>query len=355
MKILFVWPVAEFSTFDVAKGLRKAFIKQGHIIEDYRMYQRVKLNRNILQASAPEGKTVSPDTVARMASEALAHKMILAQSDWVFIVGGVGVDLDAIFALKAIGGKVATFFTESPYETNTKQELGMAALCDVAITTDLTTLSSFQEVLDKNTGGVALHIPHSYDPDVHKPPEEAREANYDVTMIGTGFAYRQFLLEGVNWEGINFRLGGLWPSIWTSSHLHKYVTEPCVKNEEVIKMYHDSRLVLNPHRYHPDATATNPRTFEAIASGTLVVCDYREEIAEIFEDAIPMYTPGVPWELEAIIRRLLANDEERSNRLQRAMEAVKSHTFEARAAEISKTLSSFKRRDIREESAKLAS
>jgi hypothetical protein len=64
------------------------------------------------------------------------------------------------------------------------------------------------------------------------------------------------------------------------------------------------------------------------------VSDHRPEIGEVFGESIPTYPPGVPWRLEGLLRRYLADPGERARLAGLARERVQRHTFAQRAAAV---------------------
>lgn len=324
LKALFIWPSAEFSTYDVANGINKALLAEDVELYDYR------LNRHIQMCSLGLGALYAGQDSSGAAlihgSEAILHNAVLHGCRLAFFVNGMGLHPDALLTLHRCGIKIVGWFTESPYDTNRDKELRLAQLCDLAFVNERTALDSFP--------CPAVYLPHAYDPEVHYPALAGTPDDRAVTMVGTGFMERQLLFEMIDWTGIDLRLGGLWMGISEPSHLAKYLVPGCLPNEATVSVYHQSAIVLNPHRYHLTAESANPRVFEVAACGRLQISDYRREIDEIFDGAVPMYTPGVPYELEGLIRHYLAHDDERQQLAARAWKAVQPHTFKARARTI---------------------
>lgn len=352
MRILLVWPNAEMSIYDVATGIRSGFVAEGHEIVDYRLYRRFKMVQAGAEAYRP--KDAPDDTAANMvelcglASEALPQIAILRRPDWILVVCGMGLHPDSLLALKRAGFKIAVWFTEAPYNTDEAAELYLAQFCDVAFVNERTSVSDFQQKLDTlGRGGTATYLPHAYNPDTHRPgmPEDDVDPDLtcDVLLIGTGFRERQALLECIDWTGIDLRIAGYWPGILRPSYIHKHVyhapvPSACVPNPLTAQWYRQAKIVLNPHRSAPFAESANPRTYEAAACQAFQISDFREEIGEVFGDAIPTYETGVAWQLDALIRRYLADDNARRACAQRAYYRVQPHTFRTRAQTIVRTL-----------------
>ncbi len=332
MRLLLVWPSAEMSTYDVAAGIRKGLRAAGVEVVDYRLYQRIKLMSLAFNQVAPEGQQASVQMACLHASEALPYRALVEGCSWALIISGMGLHPNAVWALRRAGVRVACWFTEAPYQSDEQGELHLARLCDLAFVNERTAVPRFQQALDEaGCGGRAIYLRHAYDPELHSPGDPEPEHVCDVLLVGTGFAERQMVLESCDWEGIDLRLGGIWSGVQEPNHLARHVRYPCLDNRDLVRLYRSARIVLNPYRWAPGAESPNPRTLEAAACGAFQIGDYRAEVAEMFGEAIPMYQPGVPWQLAALVRRYLADDEERRRLATLARERVAGETFEARA------------------------
>jgi spore maturation protein CgeB len=286
---------------------------------------------------APEGETPSSEMVCLYATEGLPYKAITEGTPWALVINGMSLHPNGLWALRRIGVKVAVWFTEAPYEV---QEHHLAQVADLAFTSERSSVAAFQGVLDGHTGGKAVYLPHAYNPEVHHPLDggEPPIEKHDVVLVGTGFLERQWLLENVDWEGIDLCLGGLWPGIEQSDILARYRQYSCLANEDTVKLYHGAKIVLNPHRWAPSAESLNPRAYEAAACGAFQITDRRAEVEELFGDSVPSYEPGNPWQLEALIRHYLEDSEGRVSKAKEANRKVQGHNFTMRAETIIRSI-----------------
>lgn len=339
MRILLIHPAVDFSTTDVADGIRSGLIALGHEVADFRLNRR--LHASEVAHDALFG-AAGPANVGEMflhASEGIPYRAIMERAEWALFVHGAGLHPAPLMALRRIGVRVAGVFTEAPYESVADRELGFCQYVDVAFVNERTALGTFQAALDRSGGGVAAYLPHAHRPEVHHADLVcSSEDRCDVLFVGTGFPERQELFEQVDWTGVDLRLGGVWPWLDASNGLHRYLRSGGVKNADLARLYRGARIVLNPHRYAAGAESANPRVYEAAACGAFQIADYRAEIAEVFGDAVPMYTPGVPWQLGALVRRYLADDDLRQRCAETARRRVHGETFVERARLIADVL-----------------
>lgn len=345
MKILYCWPAHDFSTVDVARGLHRALAGQGVELIDYRLSSRIEVVNSGLRASWLRGSPPQ-ELVCDLASQGLAQTAILSEPDWVLIICGMSLHPNSVLALRRIGLKVACWFTEGPY--NLHEELRFAALCDVALSNERSTLAQYQAAVAP--GGRAAYLPHAYDPAVHRPdgPLPIESDRCDVLFVGTGFGNRQRLFEDLDWawlaqrHGARIRLRGFWPGVNSPSHLASITKGALIQNDDTAKLYRGAKIVLNIHRGHAGpiiAKSMNPRTLEVAANGAFQVCDDRAEVAEVFGDSVPRFDPEDPWELMALLHRALADEPWRMACAAEARRRVAPHTFEARARRLLETLS----------------
>ncbi len=336
MKLALVFPSATFSTFDVANGIRVGLSSEGHEVIDYRLANRIILMQAAFKRLYPD-KEGEPDMgmICMHASEGLPQVAVLNDCKWILVIAGMGFHPNTLYVCRKIGLKIALWLTEAPYDTDEDHELYLAQFADLVFVNERTSVATVQATVDKaGNGGRVMYLPHAYNPELHKPGKADPETACDVLFVGTGFTERRTLFESIDWTGINLTLGGQWPGLMPPNHLAKHLRFGALMNEGTVQLYHGAKIILNPHRRAIGAESANPRTYEAAACGVFQIADYRAEIAEIFQEAVPTFQPDVPWQLSALIRRYLADDTERQRLAALARERVQGQTFQARARTI---------------------
>lgn len=322
MRILFVHPATDMSIGDVARGYRAALERQGHLIKDYMLGQRMMYHRKAIPAESKD-----PRLLAFQASETILNEAIYHQADLVLIVSGLNVHPIALHLLGQVGFKVATVFTESPYDDPAQYEW-----TDIKSKTggevDLTVFTNDRYSAKEYDGWVFL--PPSYDPAIHHPVDPDPEFECDALMVGTGWPERQVMLESIDWTGINLRLYGIWPNIKPESPLHDYYYPSVISNHRVPSMYCSAKVNINIHRSSDVALTPGPRVYELAACGAFQISDSREDLVNLFGGAIPTFRDGK--ELGDQIRYYLERPDERRLMAAQALDAVCDEDFDKRAS-----------------------
>jgi hypothetical protein len=335
---LFCKPAAEFSVSDVARGLRAALVRQGHDLRDYDMGKRLAYHSRAMGELYVE----QVSAVSKQASENILIEAMYHHADLVIIVSALIYHPAALVLLRMARVPTVVLHTESPYCDDDQVEWAAANPDALHCTHDAASARKL---------GWA-YVPHSYDPNIHKPCREEmvlgsdgtpriewdNEADLqsdkacDVCFIGTGWPERIAFLEQVDWTGIDLRLYGLWTALREDSPLRKFYREGLVPNEEAVSYYRAAKININVHRADPTAESLNPRGFELPACGAFTLTDYRKEGVELFGDSMPVFE--TPADLERLVRHYLANPEERMRLARAAFDRVRPCLFDNRAVSL---------------------
>jgi spore maturation protein CgeB len=339
-RIAFVWPAAEVSVSDVARGYRDALARAGHTILDYKLHNRFKYHEAALGTVAERWKHDAV-LIAREASDGIAAFVVRHLPDLVVIVSGMTFHPDAVILLRRLQMPTVVIFTESPY--NDEQQRNFAAQYPSMI------------VATNDAGSAAsegwLHLSPAFDPAVHRPLPSREEFACDVFFVGTGWDERQYAFERVDWTGIDVRLYGFWPGVVHGTPLFRHIRwtpygSTVLTNALVAHAYASAKISLNMHRAphqpiemdHPvmnGGTSVNPRVMEILACGGFLLTDARPELVNLFAGIdIPVFDPGVPGDLEKQIRYWLRHEAHRREMADRmrhvVQEVMQGDTFDAR-------------------------
>jgi len=311
--------------WDVATGYRAAIAKlvgEGNI-KDYFLDRHVAYHRNAL----PQHVASDDYVLSRYASESVVTEALYFDADVVFIVSGLNFHALTLDLLRKIKLPTAVLFTESPYEDESQSTWAANYPDMVVFTNDQSSAEKFGW----------QYVPHSYNPDVHYPRNV--DTTCDVVMVGTGWPERQAFLEHVNWDEIDLRLYGIWPTMKPDSPLRPFLMPRLVDNKRISELYCGAKICLNFHRdsgtHH--AYSLGPRAFEIAASGAFQLSDHRDELVDVFGASVPVFR--TVEELGDLIRHFLEHDDERRRLAEYSRERVRKCTFDDRAAKIVKELS----------------
>ena len=338
MRILVSYPGHCISTFDVARGWHMALQKLGH--EVYHM--NYEFNVPFYGAVCDYWVERNPDfrptmyDVFWLASQDLICKAIDCMPlDFVLIVTGLLHHPRVFEHFKKLEIPTVLIFTESPY--NDEMLADILPLPNVVFSNDLNSVEPFREVNPNS-----YYMPHSYNPEVHHPPDGellAEEYKHEVFFLGSLYEERKALFEEL---ALNYKGSARLDIIGTSMDTKGRMTGEMI-NDELIKHYWGSKIVLSPNRTTADyfaktqieeeAWSLGPRVYEVAACGAFQVTDNsRAELREVFGDVIPIYRDGAG--LAQIVAYFLQEEDHRRELARQARERVKPCTFENRAQNI---------------------
>jgi GT2 family glycosyltransferase/ADP-heptose:LPS heptosyltransferase len=154
----------------------------------------------------------------------------------------------------------------------------------------------------------AHYLPVCYDPLQHRSaPSDIRPET--VGFIGGHNEHRETFLLALAAAGhLSYCAGGP----WRSAVLQKMSRGATISPEECARLYRTSRIVVNifrtQHHFNGQGikpVSANPRIYEALACGSLVVSEYREELATLFPE-LPTFSSS--QELLTLIDGLLKDN-----------------------------------------------
>jgi spore maturation protein CgeB len=175
----------------------------------------------------------------------------------------------------------------------------------------------------------ASYLPVCYDPHVHRHGSSPRVRK--VGFVGGCNGTRDRYLAVLARAGVlDYVVGGE----WTEPLVRAVCVSPNVKPSVTAALYGETRIVLNvfreTHHYNSRgtvATSLNPRVYEALACGALVVSEWRPEL-----DTMCPELPTFRTEAECVdtVQWLLSNPIEAEDLRVTCAERLKEHTYAAR-------------------------
>lgn len=273
MRILMIHPGPAFSVADVYNGWRDAFLELGceiheaHLDTDLNVFTAAEFKN---ENTGERAKLFSLEAAWQMAMRSLYAECYRLWPDLVFNVYGMMVSPGVLRTIKGRRMRIATLFTESPYEDPTQLE--RCADLDIALINDPTNFEAFR-ALNRNT----WYQPHCYNPQVHCPgPFDPEEAS-DFCFVGTGYPSRTEFFEAVDWSGIDAAFAGHWRYLSEDSPLRTFLAhdvQHCCDNAETVRLYRGTKVSANLYRQETEEGADHrgwamgPRSVELAACGT---------------------------------------------------------------------------------------
>jgi hypothetical protein len=220
--------------------------------------------------------------------------------------------------LKGFGVQTAVWLLDEPYEVDDCATYSHRF--DHVFVNDPSTL-------DRHPN--ASYLPVCYDPHVHKPGEFPRIRK--VGFIGGANGPRNRYLSALASAGVlDYVVGGEWDD--------PAVRAVCLGNNirpaATAALYGVTRIVLNvfreQHHYNREgiaATALNPRVYEALACGALVISEWRPEIDTLVPELPTFRTES---ECLALVNYLLTFPDKSEAIRQACAWRLATHTYAAR-------------------------
>ena len=221
--------------------------------------------------------------------------------------------------------KQALWLTDDPYEVDDCEEYSRHF--DYVFTNDKSTVHRHRN---------CTYLPTCYDPIIHNDP--GRERIYRCGFVGGHNRVRNDLLQTLDdAKLIDYLVGGPWRSML---HLYK---APNVPPSQTADWYQQTKVVPNIWREEHHANfkeriqgySMNPRVYEALACGAMVISEYRPEVEEIFPD-MPTFRvtdsrgDARKAELDAMcvqVDRLIHDDALRLDLLAKCQARLTGHTY----------------------------
>ena len=266
MKILVCYPGHTISTVDVAKGWHGALKALGHEVYQLAYEYNLPFYGAVLEEWDEWNADFHPtlNDVLWLASQDLVCKVVeLLPLDLVFIVTGLLVHERGYMLLEKLGVPTCVLFTESPYNDHMLDYI--LPRVDLMFVNDKASLEEFRKV-NPNT----FYMPHSYDPTRHHPADTKPEDEYQhqVFFLGSMYEERKALFKALEGEDA----GGAELDIYATSMNTRGMVTGGMQNDELVKHYWGSDIVLSPNRttadYHQktqittDAWSMGPRVYE---------------------------------------------------------------------------------------------
>ncbi len=351
LRVLLLHPGAMWSVADVEAGLRYGLERHGVEIVRYRLDARIARAKSWLHASWRHARKTNPEIpkpnqadVLYQAGIGSLEMALRHQVDVVLTISGRLLHTDILILMKRAGLRVASLFTESPYDM--EYESQMAAIVDGCWTNERIAVPDLRTV-NPNSG----YLPHGFHPERHFPGSHVLfpdAAKHDVVFVGSGFPERITWFNAIDWSGINLGLYGSWHGLGLTPAIEACVKDGPVTNQFASALYSKAAIGLNLYRSSKGfvlgaehkatsrrithAESLSPRAYELAACGAFHLSEFRAEVPEVFGNLVPTFS--TPAEASTLIRQWLSDPEGRARVAAELPGCVAESSWVERAARV---------------------
>ncbi len=219
--------------------------------------------------------------------------------------------------------RTAVWLTDEPYEVD--DTAAWSGDFDLVFSNDPNTLDRHLH---------AHYLPVCFDPAVHQAPADAARPHKLGFIGGYNATRERFLLRLADAGLLSYVVGGP----WRSPVLRRLCLAANVPASRCAELYRQTEIVVNVFREthhfnarHVAAHSMNPRIYEALACGAMVVSERRAEVGEVFPE-LPQFETA--QELVAIVETLLEDQEKTGALRQRCVERLAGHSYQDRLTRV---------------------
>jgi glycosyltransferase involved in cell wall biosynthesis/SAM-dependent methyltransferase/spore maturation protein CgeB len=253
---------------------------------------------------------------ADWSDKALLRKVQTFSPDLLFVVHGR--KFAQTWGAKFAEWRSAVWLVDEPYEVDDTERT--SRFFDFVFVNDPSTIKRHRN---------AHYLPVAFDPGLHHPGQAPRDM--DVGFVGGANPARERLLQRFAAAGkLSYVVGGP----WASPDLRRVCLSGNVPPSQTVELYQRTRIVLNVFRdkHHFNrrgvpAWSLNPRVYEALACGAMVVSEDRPEAADAFPE-MPVFRS--PEEALEIAQDLLDSPQRLQELTATCRSRLERHTYAAR-------------------------
>lgn len=254
--------------------------------------------------------------------------------DAVLVMKGYDLSKDRLERIRrSTDAVLCNWNPDNPYKVRSQERVATEYL-DTLPTYDLvfTWAEFLLNQLREDGADEVRHLPFAHDPQFHHPTEPHNEYECEVAFLGHYSPKRKRHLSALTEFDFQLR-GNMWRWKCFDWSLRRCYRGAALGHPSYTCAMASTDIVVNVVADH-NLPEHNMRTFEAPASGSLMVTTRSEGQERYFpdEDACLMYDE--PAELRDIVAQYLDDEEEREAIAARGRECVEGHTYERRMAKL---------------------
>jgi spore maturation protein CgeB len=233
--------------------------------------------------------------------------------------------------MKSMGIITICWWLNDPFQF--KRSVDRASVYDYYFINSKGNINAYRDAGVKNI----FFLPVGCYPSVHKKLDNA-EIKYDICFAGDWHPVREDILNSLA-RDFNIAIFGPWKKrkMNKNSVLVKNVVRQTIFSpEEMVRIFNQFRIVLNIHSWFGKWDyGINPRVFEANGCGSFQICDYKDEIPELYEPEKEIVLYKSMEELKEKLSFFLAHEKERNEIAENGfLKTINHHTYEHRLKEM---------------------
>ena len=270
----------------------------------------------------------------------VAAQAAAVRPDVVIVLDGIHFDPAQADAIRALGIRVAIWFTDDPYYTDITASL--APHYDDVFTLERSCVELYQRLGCPRVH----HLPLGVYPNHYRPMNASAAKRREISFVGSAYWNRVAVFDQIAGylAGKKTHISGIWwerlrdyARLAPGIELGKWM-EPA----ETAETYNGASIVINMHRSPDDSTfnsntqgigavSPNTRTFEIAACATLQLTDIGDDLTAYYTPGLEIETYASPEELMAKLDYYLTHEEERRAIAQRGLlRTMREHTYARR-------------------------
>lgn len=343
-KILMVFPGHAMSTIDVATGYAEALVNLGHDVLDYDTHQRLRFFESSVvkeiktaEQQSPRKKQILENAIIDAAAEGIPVAVLKELPSLIIYITGQYVPR---FPLELIRKRFnipqILICTESPYRA--AMELRMLPFYDIVFTNDKSCLEKYKRV-NRNTFYLGVGFSSKFYPMKGKV---AKRFHSDLFFVGSPVPGRIEFINEICRDLDDVRFGLFGPlnvaaALPLSDKARRFWVARCLSQSETAKRLGGTRISVNFFRLNTELRdglnlvpySLNPRVYDSMASGALLLTNYREEIDDFFLAGEDLVVYDGAQDFLKKLRFYLGNETERLRIAKSGQKKVlASHSYE---------------------------
>lgn len=289
-----------------------------------RAYPHRKVSRAV--SRVPGGEVVLDEVIRR----AFLSQVASFDPDLLLVIKGYGLESSVLKTVRERSDAVAVNWNpDNPFQMRAERTRAEKYL-DALESYDIVYTWGEFLVDDLQTEGAmdVRVLPFAHDPSLHYPADPTARYDCGVSFVGHWSEKRERLLGALTAFDLQVRGPG-WEEECTNTTLMSHVEGGPLRGEEYTQAMSSADLIVNVLADH-NVPGHNMRTFEAPASGSLMLTTRTQEQQRFFEDCREVVMYDTADELCEAVARYLDRPDEREAIADAGLTTVQPHTYERR-------------------------